>query len=252
MLHPLDLQAQQETASSKPSSWLPLWEKAKSLENKGSYLEAREVYESLLQNESLGRERASIHREIEALNIKILFSPIETPDSFFHTVEPGDTLYELAKKYGTTVGFLRRSNGLTASDTLYPGMKLKVTRTQFSIRVKKLRNRLLLMADGKPVKTYEVATGEKGSTPAGVFKIINKLENPTWFHAGAIVPPDSPDNILGSRWLGFDTPGYGLHGTTLPETIGTQSSKGCIRMLNSDVEEIYDLVPLGTVITVEE
>lgn len=172
-------------------------------------------------------------------------------NTFFHTVESGDTLGKLAKKYGTTVELLKRTNRLSG-DRIYPDMKLKVFRARFSVRVEKRRNRLILLANGKPIHRYQVATGEKGSTPVGVFKIVNKLKNPTWFHTGLVLPPTSPANILGSRWLGFDLSGYGIHGTTLPQTIGTQASNGCIRMLNAEVEALYDLLPTGTRVVVSD
>ena len=229
-----------------------LLEKAKDLETKGDYLRAKEIYKTLLERQDLGERISSIRKAYGAVELKIIFSPLETPDSLFHEVTQGDTLHDLAKKYGTTVELLRRSNNLASDGRIYPGMKLKVTKTLFSVIVEKRRNHLTLLANGRQLKRYRVATGEKGSTPTGTFKIINKLKNPTWFHAGVVVPPESPQNILGSRWLGFDHPGYGIHGTTLPRTIGTQSSKGCIRMLNSDVEEIYDLIPIGTYVTVKE
>ena len=181
----------------------------------------------------------------------MIFSPTETSDSILHTIVPGDTLSALAKKYHTTIELLRKSNAITG-DKIYAARKLKVMKYRFSVSVEKRRNRLTLLADGKPLKRYRVATGQKGSTPVGVFKITNKLKNPTWFHAGLVLPPDSPENILGSRWLGFDLPGYGIHGTTLPQTIGSQSSKGCVRMFNSDVEELYDLLPAGTRVVVKE
>lgn len=247
---PLETKAEQTTAPSAPA-WFPRWEKAKGLVEKGAYLEAKYVYESLLQGKELGARRASIRREYEDLQIKILFSPLATADTLFHPVVSGETLSEIAKRYGTTVELLKKSNGLP-SDMIYPGMKLKVTQARFSIKVTKRRNRLTLLADGEPLKTYRVATGEGGSTPAGVFKIVNKLEHPTWFHAGEVLAPHSPQNILGTRWLGFDLPGYGIHGTTLPETLGTHSSRGCIRMHNQDVEEIYALLPRGTEVTVTE
>ena len=65
-----------------------------------------------------------------------------------------------------------------------------------------------------------------------------------------VIPADSPDNILGSRWMGFDLPGYGIHGTTEPESIGKSCTQGCVRMLNSEVEELYDIVPVGTEVTI--
>lgn len=240
----------QEDVSYAPA-WLSTWEEARALVAEGAYLEAKEIYESLLANPDLGARAAEVEKEYEALKIQILFSPLETPESIAHTIEPGDSLYELAKKYNTTVALLRKSNGIEG-DKIIAGKKLKVNKAQFSIVIQKRRNRLTLLADANLLKRYRVATGKEGSTPAGVFKIVNKLENPTWYRAGAIVPPDSPDNILGSRWLGFDSPGYGIHGTTLPETIGQQASKGCIRMLNEDVEELYDIIPLGTEVEVRE
>ena len=231
-------------------AWRPEWKKAKALEQEGSYLAAKEIYGSLLQKEHLGRKKRAILKEYEDLQMKILFSKVETPASILHTVVPGDTLYDIAKKYGTTIELLQKSNGISG-DQIYPGMKLKVNQSKFSILVEKKSNRLTLLADGKPLKTYRVATGAGGSTPEGTFKIVNRLKDPTWFHSGQAIPPDNPENILGSRWLGFDAPGYGIHGTTLPQTIGTQASKGCVRMHNADVEELYTLSPAGTEVTIK-
>ena len=67
-----------------------------------------------------------------------------------------------------------------------------------------------------------------------------------------MIESGSPENSLGTRWLGFDKKGYGIHGTVEPETIGQQVSQGCVRMLNEDVEELYDLLPRGTRVTVQD
>ncbi|MDD5618310.1 MAG: L,D-transpeptidase, partial [Candidatus Omnitrophica bacterium] len=96
------------------------------------------------------------------------------------------------------------------------------------------------------IKTYNVATGKNNSTPVGTYKLINKIINPPWYKDGRKIPPTSPENILGSRWMGLDLPGIGIHGTTQPEEIGKQVTEGCVRMRNNDVEEIYGLVPLDT------
>ena len=67
-----------------------------------------------------------------------------------------------------------------------------------------------------------------------------------------MIPSESPENILGTRWLGFDMPGYGIHGTTQPDSIGKQATAGCVRMLNSEAEELYDLLPIGTEVTIKD
>jgi len=182
---------------------------------------------------------------------KALFSKEIGPGSISHTVKPGDSLYVLARKNHTTVDFIKKINSLT-SDNIYPGMKLKIHTAPFSILVDKSKNTLVLYSSDEPVKKYSVATGKNNCTPVGKFKITDKLVDPTWFKTGAILPPGSPENGLGTRWMGFDKPSYGIHGTIEPETIGTQASEGCIRMLNKDVEEVYSLVPVGSVVTIQD
>lgn len=184
--------------------------------------------------------------------IKTLFSPTLTPNSFLYTVKAGDALSKIAKKHNTTIELIRKSNSLK-SDVLYEGMKLKIMKTTFKIVIDISDHALRLYADNELIKTYSIATGKTGRpTPVGTFTIVNKLENPVWFHEGTAIPPGDPDNILGTRWMGFSLKSYGIHGTTLPDTIGTPASEGCIRMLNHEVEELYSIVPVGTGVTLTE
>jgi len=237
-------------ASVTPSVSGTVLDQVHELEKKGNYLEAQKLYEEILKSPELSVQQLRQAREgYEGLNWKLLFSRIETPHSTFHKVVTGDSLYRLAGKYHTTVGLIKRTNGLK-SDTIYPKMNLKINTGVFSIHIDKSENILSVSSEGKPIKTYRVATGEGNGTPTGEFKITDKLVNPTWYHAGAIVPPDSKDNILGTRWLGFDYPGYGIHGTTMPDSIGKQVTAGCVRMFNEEVEELYDLIPSGTKVTI--
>jgi lipoprotein-anchoring transpeptidase ErfK/SrfK len=182
---------------------------------------------------------------------KALVSKEITPDSIVYTVQAGDTLYVLAKKNHTTVDFIKKINDLK-SDNIYVKMKLKIHTAPFLIRIDKSKNTLVLYSNNEAVKKYSVATGKKNCTPTGEFKITDKLVHPTWFKTGAILPPGSPENALGTRWLGFDKPAYGIHGTIEPKSIGTQASEGCIRMLNEDVEELYSIVPVGTKVIIQD
>jgi LysM repeat protein len=225
----------------------------KKLRKAKKYFAAQKKMEELLENPSLSKEKKEkIKKDFDDLKREALISQFEISKDKFHNVVAGDTLYDIAKKYKTTVDVIKKSNHLT-NDVIYPGMKLKVVSGIFSIQVDKSENILFLYFNGKLIKQYLVATGSKEKpTPVGQFEIINKLENPTWFHAGVVVPPDSPENILGTRWLGFNQPGYGIHGTTMPQTIGKHLSSGCIRMHNEDAEELYFLIPLGTKVTITE
>ncbi|MCF8011152.1 MAG: L,D-transpeptidase [Clostridiales bacterium] len=108
------------------------------------------------------------------------------------------------------------------------------------IIINKAENRLYFYDNQEMIKKYKVATGKQDKlTPEGKFKVVNKIIN-----------PDNP--LLGSRWMGLNTPGhkdgtkYGIHGTNEPESIGGHKSGGCIRMGKKDVEEIFPNVPIGT------
>jgi lipoprotein-anchoring transpeptidase ErfK/SrfK len=120
-------------------------------------------------------------------------------------------------------------------------------KARYLIEVNKAKNVLVLWDRQNLLKTYVVSTGRKGSTPEGTFKIVEKIPNPTWYKPGGpVYPPNDPQNGLGSRWMGFDRKGYGIHGTIEPWLLGKSVSHGCVRMKNEDVEELFEIVPRGT------
>ena len=211
--------------------------------------EARTMYRTLLEKFPDSPLIASTQNHLGNVNVALLFSPIVTDLDTVHEVKSGDTLGKVATANGTTVDFIKRANGLK-NNVIRPGQKLKIPKGHFSIVVDKSQNQLLLTEDNQFIKTYAVSTGKDNSTPVGSFKIVNKIVNPVWYKQGAVVPPDSPENILGTRWLGIDKQGYGIHGTTQPEAIGQQVTAGCVRMINKDVEELFDIVPVGTDVTI--
>jgi len=208
-----------DTVAVKPADPLPekpakpvisadnILSEARQLVQNGELLAAKEKYKKFLTRDLSSDLKKDIRKELEDLNIKILFSKTVIPGSIIHDVKPGDNLYKIAKDHNTTVGFIVRSNQLKGF-TIYPGQKLKVVIAPFSIKVRLSKNKLYLYQGEELVKTYSVATGHDKATPVGEFTIENKLINPTWYRAGAVVPPDSPENILGTRWMGFTVPGY--------------------------------------------
>ena len=105
--------------------------------------------------------------------------------------------------------------------------------------------RIVLVEDGKVVKSYPVAIG-KPSTPSpnGTFHVASHVVNPTYTHDGKVVKPGA-GNPVGTRWMSLGFKGYGIHGTNQPESIGHAASHGCIRLRNRDVEELFELVHVG-------
>ncbi len=215
-------------------------------EKKEDWEKSLKLYYKVIKDFPEGREMAQKAEDgIGRINVRLIFSQYPSEDSFIYKVEQGDSLNSIAKKFNTTVELIMDANGLN-SNMIKPGQRFKILRSNFSIRVSKRDNRLYIENNGKLIKVYKVATGKDNSTPEGKFVIVNKLKDPTWYSAGAIIPPESPENILGSRWLGFSEQGYGLHGTNNPKDLGGYVTNGCVRLLEDDIQEIYKLVPVGT------
>ncbi|MFH1622607.1 MAG: L,D-transpeptidase family protein [Candidatus Omnitrophota bacterium] len=226
-----------------------LLKEADSFIERGSLLEAKEIYQRLMTLSIPSEKLSIVQNKLENLNIKILLSGINIEKSQIYEVKPGDALVKIAKQFNVTVDSIAKANNVK-NNIIYPGMKLRVLKGTFSIFVDKSQNILILKFDDEVIKTYSVSTGDNNSTPIGTYKIINKLVDPVWYKDGQAIPASSPENILGTRWLGFDLPKYGIHGTTEPENIGKQITQGCVRMRNEEVEEIFSLVPVGTVVTI--
>ena len=214
-------------------------------EQQQQLIEAQAMYRLLVERFPSSSLAQLAQQRLGQANVALLFSPAVTEDDDVYEVKPGDTLGKIASAHRTTVELVRRANGLSG-DVIRPQQQLKVPKGSFSIVVDKSQNQLLLAEGERFFKVYPVATGENGSTPVGTFKIVNKIPNPVWYRQGAVVPPDSPENILGTRWLGLDKEGYGIHGSVDPNGIGRQVTAGCVRMHNPDVEELFAIVPTGT------
>lgn len=215
------------------------------------------VHTSRAIHQPIPSERAN-GAEVDALQISLmdevlsaLASPAHAQHAERHIVQPGDILAAIADQYGVTLPMLKQTNHLD-TDHIYPGQPLIIPMVALRIQIDKSENLLTLFNHREPVKTYPVATGDQGVTPVGTYTIANRLIGPTWYWQGYAVPPDDPEYPLGSRWLGLSKRGYGIHGTDEPESIGQQVSHGCIRMHNADVEELFDVVSVGTVVTIIE
>ncbi len=119
-------------------------------------------------------------------------------------------------------------------------------------------NKLYLYENGKIVKTWPVATGAEGYlTPEGVWRITQKIVNPSWHNPGsawarglpAVIPP-GPNNPLGTKALRLDAPAILIHATANRGSIGYSESHGCIRMTEEHEAELFGLVGVGTRVAV--
>jgi lipoprotein-anchoring transpeptidase ErfK/SrfK len=109
-----------------------------------------------------------------------------------------------------------------------------------------IADRKLAVMDGDEViATFPVAVGAtKSPSPTGVFQIVSRVPNPTYYRPGTVIP-SGKNNPLGTRWVGLSEKGYGIHGTNAPGSVGHAASHGCIRLRNRDMEKLFTMVHVG-------
>ncbi|GIL19156.1 MAG: hypothetical protein BroJett041_02700 [Candidatus Jettenia caeni] len=217
--------------------------------------EARNMLSEIFMNKQIPEKQNEIKELLDKLNEELIFSPSSSSDAILYTVQPGDVLAKIAKKFTTNYELIMRINGKPTT-RLNIGERLKILTGKTKILVSKSDFTLTLLLNNHYVKQYRICIGKDDKTPVGIFEVKNKMKEPTWYSPqGGVFPYGHKENILGTRWIGFkDKPnlyGFGIHGTTLPESIGTAASNGCVRMVNSDVEELYDFVTQDTEIIIQ-
>src|SRR5579864_4943860 len=110
--------------------------------------------------------------------------------------------------------------------------------------------KLAVIEDGDVVATFPVAVGAATSpSPTGTFQIVNRVSNPTYYHPGTVIP-SGKDNPVGTRWIGLNQKGYGIHGTNAPKSVGHAASHGCIRLRNRDVERLFAMLRVGDAVEI--
>jgi lipoprotein-anchoring transpeptidase ErfK/SrfK len=123
-------------------------------------------------------------------------------------------------------------------------------RTRRVVLVSLADRRLAVIEDGSVLAYFPVAVGAAASpSPTGEFEIVNRVANPAYYHAG-IVLEASENSPVGTRWIGLNVKGYGIHGTNAPRSIGRAASHGCIRLTNRDVERLYAMLRVGDVVEI--
>ena len=202
-----------------------------------------------------------VKQQLSALADKWLFSRTPYPADPFtaaYKVQSGDMLSEIGKSYNIPYELIMSINDIKRPEALAAGKTIKVINGPFHAVVHRSTFTLdLYIGKNTYVKTYRVGLGELGKeTPTGLWsvKTNGKLIRPPWPNpAGGIVYPDDSEYPLGSRWIGLKgiegqakgRTGFGIHGTKDPDTIGTRSSQGCIRLYNGQVIELFNLMTPG-------
>ncbi len=184
-----------------------------------------------------------------------------------YVVAAGDSVWSITGRFTMSRALFEAWNGLTDADVLHPGMRLRVTdrhvvprRQPDGIVIDVAVRTLYWFQHGALKAHYPIGVGRTDwSTPVGRYRIVGRREDPFWRVPASIqeemrarrepvvrVMPAGPDNPLGRYWIQLSTPGYGLHGTNAPASIGKYTSHGCLRLLPDHIERLYREARDGT------
>ena len=118
----------------------------------------------------------------------------------------------------------------------------------------------VVQGNGRALR-YGIGVGRDGFQWQGLLKISRKQEWPDWTPPPEMIERQpylprfmagGPGNPLGARALYLGATVYRIHGTNAPQTIGTAVSSGCFRLVNADVSDLYDRIPVGTKVIVRQ
>ena len=188
-------------------------------------------------------QRAQITQRINQTAKALFFSP--RPHILpAHTIQPGDSLADIAPRYQVGWQYLAELNQVTPR-RIRAGQTLKVIRGPFRIVVDLSEFSLLVRTDSEYVCTFPIGIGRDHSTPLGRFRVLRKVPDPQYTDPdGRVVPASVPENPLGRFWIDLGE-GYGIHGTNQPGSIRRAESRGCLRLHNADIQQLYGMLVTG-------
>ena len=167
-----------------------------------------------------------------------------------YRVKAGETLWEIGRRLHVTPEFLARINRIKDPRRLRAGRFIKVVEGPFSCRISLSQRKLRVYLGRALVREYDICVGTPETpTPTGWFRVREKVKNPRYDRGGEHYGPGDPRNPAGTRWIRLKGP-IGIHGTNDPETIGKAASDGCIRLKNRDIEELFDLLVIGSTVEI--
>lgn len=188
-----------------------------------------------------------------------------------YEVEDDESLIEVARDFGLGYNQIEAAN--PTLDPFVPGEEALVTIPTswvlpevssydgIVINISEMRLYYFYKKDRSPfVATFPIGIGSEGNdTPVGVFKIIQKIVNPSWYPPPSIrkerpelpkVIPPGPDNPLGSHALRLSLGTVLIHGTNRPFAVGRKVTHGCIRLYPEDIPQLFSMIPNGMKVTI--
>lgn len=167
-----------------------------------------------------------------------------------YEVQSGERLEDIGQRYDVPWQLLAKINGIDDPQSLRPGERLKVVRGPFAAVVSlEKREMAVLLSDGSYAGRFKIGIGVDQPPREGVFAVSDKATDPVYRGRDRAIPPHDPNNPLGARWIGLGSE-LGIHGTNRPESIGRTDLPGSISLDPRDIEDVFDILSVGSKVTI--
>jgi lipoprotein-anchoring transpeptidase ErfK/SrfK len=232
----------------------PILQQGNNLIAENKLYEVWQLYSKAMKDNIDYNTRKHIKHTLDQIVPQFLSNPQATGAEYY-TVKPGDNLTKIARKNKTSIEFIRYLNN-KKNDNLRASENLLIINSIPYIEIYQSSYFLVLyLPNGLYCKSYEVCIGANNKTPVKNFTIKEKIKEPAWYteENGKTVKIlyGDPRHAIGTRWLGFQDDGLGIHGTNDPASIGKSLSHGCTRLRNEEVEELYEIVSINTQVSIK-
>jgi lipoprotein-anchoring transpeptidase ErfK/SrfK len=251
-----------DTNSGASPHVIDLLKQAQNDADSGKIIVARNSYNDILNMSPLPDSvRATVKTQLTTLADQWLFTKtIQLGDDLCssYKVQPGDSLAQIAAKCKVPYQFLMKINNIASDKGLRADQVIKVAQGPFHAIVYKSSFTMDLYLQNVFVKSYRIGIGRDGrETPVGLWraKVGGKMIKPTWTDpdTGKTYHAEDADYPLGSGWISLEgtdsrtrgIEGIAIHGTNDEATIGTKSSRGCIRLYNGELMDVYNMFEAG-------
>ncbi|HVX12565.1 MAG TPA: L,D-transpeptidase family protein [Pirellulales bacterium] len=159
-----------------------------------------------------------------------------------YEVQPGDTLDRIADAYEVPWELLANINGIRDPRAVRPGDTLKVVKGPFDAYINLAKFQLYLFLGNRYAGRFHIGIGKDQETPEGKFVVLRKITNPTYYGRGQpVIDKDDPNNPMGEYAIDLGNSIW-IHGTNDPQSIGRADSRGCIRLADRDIKDIFEIL----------
>jgi len=231
---------------------------ATQLIHQGKMVEARKCLNDYI-NENLKNEvsEAVISKALELGKETILGRKVFPDDPLCesHKVDVGDTFVRFAKRGKVPYQFLCKINQIDDPRRLIEGQRIKLVKGPIVLKVRMHELTMYVFLQDTLIARYDVGLGKNGKTPMGKWIVNDRIRKPVYTDpdTGKTYGPNDPDNPTGGFWVRLEgvegdtvgKTGFGIHGTDEPDSIKKFMSKGCVRMRNHEMAQVFDLITPG-------